>query len=286
MATRSTALTAFLLFAPLACGPGGDGDSTETETETGSGGIPGAADPLVDRCNPSLPLEQTACAEFIEPHLCCSDDPAALDLGDLTAYVTPAYQGRGGEGTPLFSATNNPLSQSGVCVIDAVPQSSALSEVNAQGCPVPCNPQWAASDIEAVCGSNQLCCQFQELEPEDCGFDPNLGDAGCFRPVTGDDIQGFGGLDASDWSSSAHATHQDPGGLGCLSWVMAVPADVLADNGLDSSEVLLACYRRLTVANQRGLCLGSSGGIACPYAQPDYIDACEQLNNETGLSGC
>lgn len=277
------------MIAALACAkPDGVADTdTATDTTTDSDsttGKPGMADPLVDRCDPS---SVDPCAEFIEPHLCCSDDPAAVNLSDLDAAVTPNYVGRGGEGTPIFSGSNNASSRQGVCVADgSVPPVAALADVGAAGCPVPCNPQWSASDISSVCGQSALCCQFQELAPEDCGFDPNLGDSGCWRPVTGNDIQGLGGIDASDWSMVDHATHQDPGGSGCEKFVAEIPPNVLADNGLTPQDVLLACFRRLSVANQRGLCIGGAAGAVCPYAAPAYIDACEQRNDDEGRGGC
>ena len=251
----------------------------ESETTASTEGLkPGMADILVDRC---VPLDSSTCDEFVEPHLCCSDDPTALDLNDLEAEVTPAYVGRGGEGVPVFSGANNASSSSGVCVAEGlVPPTSALADVGAQGCPVPCNPQWDASDVSAVCGSGALCCQIQELQAEDCVFDPNLSELGCFRPATGYDIL----LGYTTWAPSEHATHQDPGGLNCEQFVAALPTQVLTDAGITAADALNACYQRLGVASQRGLCL--FGATVCPYAAPDYIDACEELNMQNALPGC
>jgi hypothetical protein len=217
---------------------------------------------------------------------CCSDDPAALDLDNVNAFVTPSYQGRGGVGTPLFSAGNNPLSKSGMCIkLGSVAPAFALADINAQGCPVPCNPTWSAQNVAAVCGAGTFCCQTTELEPQDCVFDPNDGDAGCFRPVTGDDITGVGTGSFTNWGGTAHATHQDPSGVNCEVFVTGLPASVY-DGGLTPQDVLTECYRRLTVSNQRGFCIGGPGVAGCPLAQPTYIDACEQQNAANFLTGC
>ncbi|MCA9684916.1 MAG: hypothetical protein KC457_22225, partial [Myxococcales bacterium] len=188
-------------------------------------------------------------------------------------------------GTPLFSGGNNPLSRLGSCVAeDWLPPSNALADINAKGCPVPCNPTWGSSDVQDVCGSSAACCQVRPLETKDCVFDPALGDGGCWRPVTGDDIVGLGGLDATDWASTAHATHQDPSGISCQLFAQGVPADVLDKNGLTTQDVLLACYHRLSVANQHGYCV--FGVNVCPMAAPSFIDACEQINLDESRSGC
>ena len=115
-----------------------------------------------------------------------------------------------------------------------------------------------------------MCCQTVELGELDCGLDPSLGDSGCWRPVTGGDIEGFGGLDVSNWSGSKHDTHQDPGGKGCM--------DFVAATGGSAQE----CFRRLSVANQRGFC---QSGI-CPLTDPAYRDACERKNDAEGRTGC
>lgn len=235
------------------------------------------------RCDPSGPAPNCPTSAD-ENYLCCSDDPAALRLSTIEQLVTPRYQGRGGEGTPLFSGGNNPLSRSGMCVRSgSVPVSSALADVNAQGCPVPCNPTWSGSDIRDVCGNNTICCQTTEIEFEDCVLDPTAGDAGCYRPATGFDIDGVGTQNLSNWGGTAHKTHQDPSGTNCKAFVEGLPAEVLNAQGLTAAQALNACYRRLGVANQRGFCLGAD---RCPLAQASYRDACEQRNDLQGLNGC
>jgi hypothetical protein len=221
-------------------------------------------------------------------YICCSDDPAALLLGDLNAAVLPEYQGRGGTGTPIFSGGNNSLSITGMCIeAGAVPIEGALADVGAQGCPVPCNPNWINDQVEEVCGSNTICCQTVELEPEDCVLDPNLGNNGCYRPVTGVDIAGLGGLDATEWKGTEHATHQDPSGNSCKIFVAGIPPDILDSNGVEADDVQRACFRRLTVADARGYCLGKSPTVsACPLEQPTYRDACQQRNDAEGRTNC
>jgi hypothetical protein len=223
-----------------------------------------------------------------EGYICCSDDPAALDLDNLDAFVLPKYLGRGGTGSPLFSGGNNSLSITGMCIAEgAVSAQGALADNGAQGCPVPCNPNWETADVTEVCGDNTICCQTVELEPEDCVLDSSLGDAGCYRPVTGTDIMGLGGLNATEWKGTEHATHQDPGGVNCRTFVSGVSADVLDANGITAKQLESACYRRLTVADARGFCLGKSASVsACPLEQPTYRDACEQRNAAEGRSGC
>jgi hypothetical protein len=234
------------------------------------------------RCSPQ---QSPACPDG---YICCSDDPAALDLDALDVTVLPQYEGRGGTGIPLFSAGNNSLSISGLCVeAGAVPLEGALSDVGAMGCPIPCNPHWQDEELAEVCGNNTLCCQTLELEPEDCVFDADLGDSGCWRPVTGLDIVGLGGLDASHWESSEHATHQDPEGNSCKTFVTGVPDDVLDAKGITADELQRACLRRLGVADARGFCLGKSPTVsACPLDDPSYRDACEQRNDEQGRTSC
>ncbi|MFV8751174.1 hypothetical protein ACNOYE_11580 [Nannocystaceae bacterium ST9] len=130
-----------------------------------------------------------------------------------------------------------------------------------------------------------MCCPTAALEPEDCVFDPALGSEGCWRPATGGDIVGLGGLEATDWAEDAHATHQDPGGLGCRAFAEAVDGATLAQYGLTVESLRRECLRRLGVANQRGLCRDSLG--ACPLdIDTTTPDACEQLNLAEQLSGC
>jgi hypothetical protein len=239
------------------------------------------------RCSPGG--NDPTCPTGDEEYICCSDDPTALVISEngIDNFVTPKYQGRGGEGTPIFSGGNNPLSKSGMCVqAGSVPITGALADINAQGCPVPCNPTWANSDIEAVCGDNTICCQTAELDPADCVLDMTVGSAGCWRPATGNDIQGVGAIGLTNWGGTAHRTHQDPSGQNCQAFVQGIPASVLSDENLTADDVQRECYRRLTVANQRGFCLGGAGVSFCPLAQPAYRDACEQKNDAEGRSGC
>jgi hypothetical protein len=157
----------------------------------------------------------------------------------------------------------------------------ALADINAVGCPVPCNPLWSASQIVEICGPGALCCQAQALEPEDCAFDPTLGDAGCWRPVTGADISGLGGADASDWSPDDHATHQDPGGTSCELFVASVPQDVFDAKGITINDLLLACFVRLSVADQRGYCQAFDGSNCTVFPDP-----CAPINAAEMRTGC
>jgi hypothetical protein len=265
------------LASMLACGSDDSSDTGPTSVSTS--GTSDELAPFVLRCDPSV---DDPCATFGSVS-CCSDDPAALDLTEsgLEAFVTPSYQGRGGEGTPLFSGGNNPLSRFGYCLAEETPPTVRLDDINAQGCRAACNPTWSTNDIDAVCGPAALCCQTIELEPEDCVLDLELGGAGCYRPVTGSDIAGVGSTDLTNWASIAHATHQDPSGLNCEVFVSGLP---LADLGLSGQEVLIECYRRLTVANQRGSCFDATELAGCPFAGADYVDACEQLNIDNGFT--
>jgi hypothetical protein len=225
------------------------------------------------RCDPANP----ACPDKYGsggPYVCCSDDAAAIDLSDPGAAVLPAYIGKSGTGTPLFSGPNNHLSRSGFCIDSTkVPPSAAIQDAGSgQGCPLPCNPTWSSSDVATVCGGGTVCCQTVEIGEQDCGFDPALGDAGCWRPITGNDIEGFGGLDVSNWSPSKHDTHQDPSGRSCQDFVAAA----------GDEAALNQCFRRLSVANQRGFCQSGT----CPLTAPGYRDACERKNDAEGKTGC
>lgn len=212
---------------------------------------PGEPGPLgfpVAACNPRQ--DQTGSA-----YACCSDDPAAVG-GDV-----PQYQNVSSGSTPLFSGSNNGLGTSGMCVRTSdIPAGAGLFEPAAANCPVPCNPTWAAGDVEAVCGTARVCCQTREIQPEDCIFD---GDA--WRPATGVDIlEG-----SSNWGPPRHRTHQDPGGQGCATF--AEGADIANEDFQD-------CLVQLSVADQRGWCQALQPGQACPGDQPGYLDACEQIN--------
>lgn len=236
-------------------------------------------------CDPDYSISSFRCdphssdASCQDGYVCCSDDPAAIDVSDYSAAL-PDYGG--GSGTPIFSAANNNVSHWGVCIrSNAVPPEAAVGGAHAfAGCPIPCNPTWSDSEISTVCGGWTVCCQTTELEPEDCALDNTLGDNGCYRPVTGNDITGLGGLDASAWAPGAHATHQDANGTGCNAFVAAN-----GTGGLSQQQAEFACYRQLSVANQRGFCESAAAG-ACPSADPAYRDACEQMNDAEGRTGC
>ncbi len=230
------------------------------------------------RCDP---LAADPCAD-VGSVMCCSDDPIAIDLSDLGSWVLPQYGDGLSVGTPLFSAANNTLSRSGYCLSEETPESVALAEVAAQGCRIPCNPTWSDDDVAAICGPGALCCQTVELQDIDCVYDASLGDGGCFRPVNGADIVGLGGTELTNWAGTSHATHQDPTGISCGNWVDSLPTDL----GLDPNDLLVECFRRLTVADQRGSCFAASEIGSCPYAAADYIDACEQQNIDNGYTGC
>lgn len=129
------------------------------------------------------------------------------------------------------------------------------------------------------------CCQTVELEASDCVFDPELGNAGCWRPARGEDSIGVGGLEATAWGPGDHATAQDPGQLGCEEFVKGRSDVELDAAGVSRDQVMQACVRRLSVADQRGFCQGERVAY-CPIAQPSYRDACEQQNDAEGRSGC
>lgn len=203
------------------------------------------------RCDPRIDTG-SASTEY----QCCSVDPAAEN-------GLPSYQGKdiGGGSIPLFAGANNGLGIWGMCVRTAdASASSSLAEVEAAGCPVPCNPRWSPAAVDLVCGSTAVCCQTHELRPADCVLDP---DTGQWRAVTGFDI---GVL--TDWASTAHDTHQDPSGVACAS---VAGGDV-------TSPVFVNCIRQLTVADQRGVCMNLGAGAVCPDAQPTYVDACAAMN--------
>lgn len=217
------------------------------------------------RCMPSMGANNCP-----DGYICCSDDPAALDFdedGDPEGTFLPGYgdhAGKDGYATPIFSGENNNRGSSGMCVREgSVNSDVALTEAEAVGCPIPCNPHWDDDELESVCGEKAACCPTVPLESEDCVLDDRTD---CYRPVTGLDIG-----DQTDWSSKAHATHQDPGGKGCEE----------LDSG--KGDKWRACLQRLTVADSRGFCVGladTPGGEGCP----EMVDACEELNAQR--DGC
>jgi len=238
----------------------GDG-ATEGEVDCASLGAgeptvgPGPVGPLgypTRHCNPRASGE----GEF----KCCSDDPAAPN------GVLPDYLGKTTNGeTPIFSGESNERGTSGMCVrTDDIPAGAELLDPGAENCPTPCNPLWDAGSTATVCGEGRVCCQTRAMGEKDCVVDP---DSGMWRPVTGKDYAPDGsGL--TFWTPQEHATHQDPGLQGCTQFA------------LGDQAVYTDCIDQLTVANQRGYCMSLAPGELCPAAEPDYIDACEQLNGE------
>jgi hypothetical protein len=202
------------------------------------------------RCNPRQP------DNCPETHFCCSDDPSTAD-GAL-----PAYAGRDVPGSaPLYAEAKNRAGTSGMCVNrDDVPINFALQDPAAFGCPIPCNPTWDTDDIETVCGPTFVCCQTVELGDKDCVLPDGETQ---WRPVTGEDIQSELVSPVSNWNAVAHDTHQDPNGTVCAGTFGA---------GTDEFN---ACIRHLTVANQRGFCMGLEPGEFCPTTAATYQDACE-----------
>lgn len=236
------------------------------------------------RCNP-VKDGGDACPEGFQ---CCSDDPTAYDgtagaaVGVLPDYSMNFPSGR----QPIFSAANNALSSTGMCISDGVREdlldaAGGLTQPAALGCPIPCNPGWDATEVGQVCGANSLCCQTVEMDATDCVFDSN---AQCFRPASGAEIQADGvqkvdsdgtPVGAVNWAPGDHDTMQDPGGTNCTSFAAG---DTAKRN---------ACFRALNVANARGFCLQRSATVtACPLASAAYIDPCEELNTANGFSGC
>ena len=227
------------------------------------------------RCDPS---DADSCPGA---YLCCSTDPAAVDPDDPGAIVAPDYAG--GSGLAVFSGFANEAGEHGRCVDPASIGNLDTFEDGAGpvGCPRPCNPTWDDALVASVCGAEAFCCQTDEIGENDCVLDPALGTAGCYRPTTGNDIVGFGGIDSSNWSRSDHDTHQDPNGSACTDFAEAVGG---------GDELLFACFRKLATAEQRGLCTAANGATdaasVCPLADPSYVDACAARNEAEGLAGC
>lgn len=180
-----------------------------------------------------------------DTHFCCSDDPSTAD-GNL-----PNYMGKNipGSSTPLYADTANRAGTSGMCVnTDDIPLNQGLLDPAALNCPIPCNPTWSASDVSAVCGPARVCCQTVELGDKDC-----VQKDGVWRPVTGDDIGAKDIVPTTNWNNVAHATHQDPNGTVCAAVSGGVNTDAFGE-----------CIKHLTVADQRGFCMGLGPGQACP----------------------
>jgi hypothetical protein len=99
------------------------------------------------------------------------------------------------------------------------------------------------------------------LEAKDC-----IQDGSTWRPVTGADIG-----NGTDWANGRHATHQDPGGIGC---------GTFAQGSGEDNPAWVDCIAQLTVADQRGFCMALQGGQSCP-TDPDpptnFVDVCQQI---------
>ena len=216
-------------------------------------------------------------------YLCCSTDALAIELANPSANVAADYAG--GAGVPVFSGVSNDAGGYGRCVDPAsIGELETFDEESGPeviGCPRPCNPTWGDELVGSVCGEDAFCCQIDEVTENDCVLDPSQGLSGCYRPATGNDIEGLGGSGLTNWKRVDHDTHQDPGGDACEAFVMEQGGD---------DDLLFACFRKLGVANQRGLCTPANGetelAVVCPLASPDYQDACEALNESEGLAGC
>lgn len=206
------------------------------------------------RCNPR---QGDNCPET---HFCCSDDPSTAD-GELPAYAGKMLSGS----TPLYADDANRAGVSGMCVNrDEIPAGFGLLSANATNCPIPCNPTWPNADILTVCGEGRVCCQTVELGDKDCVLPEG---SSTWRPVSGEDIGEGGGPDhvtpRTNWNAVAHDTHQDPNGTVCAQAFGA---------GTDGFN---ECITHLTVANQRGFCMGLGPGQGCPVDAVTYQDACE-----------
>ncbi len=241
-----------------------DSDASTSTTETGMTGMTGmtsttgtttATSPTTGEldnpagfCRPQAQDPAACPADYI----CCSDDPATTQ-GRLPNYFNQPLDEQ--FGVPIFSAMNNVLSYSGQCV-DVGEFLSPL----ANGCPVPCNPTWSASQRTSICGAGTACCPFQLVDPDkDCVIDP---DTARWRSVRGTDIPTL-----SNWGA-AHTTNQDPDGKSCA---------LFATAGTDPDPVVLAdCFDQLTVADQRGFCYASCPcqEDLCDMKNPDWVPRC------------
>ena len=117
-----------------------------------------------------------------------------------------------------------------------------------------------------------------------------LGDKDCvvpdgestWRPVTGADIGSPGVSPVTNWNAVAHNTHQDPNGTVCAA--TAGCSGATCKGNTDFAE----CISHLTVANQRGFCMGlrppnpaaGDPGQKCLTSDPTFSntafqDACE-----------
>jgi hypothetical protein len=212
-----------------------------------------------------------------DTHFCCSDDPSTAD-GKLPNFVG---KGIAGSSTPLYADTANRAGTSGLCVnTDDIPLNQGLVDPAALNCPIPCNPKWSAGDITTVCGPARVCCQTVEVADKDCVQET---DSGTWRPVTGADIctptpsNPCSIVPATNWNNVAHETHQDPNGTVCA-----------AVSGGAGTAAFNECITHLTVADQRGFCMGLGPGQACP-TDPNppisYRNACVAKNGTPPMMG-
>ncbi len=231
------------------CGIIGSGNPTVGGGDPGPTGFPPYA------CNPRTSGVGAA------GHVCCSVDPSTAD-GEL-----PAYEGKGISGsTPLYADAANGAGTWGMCVnTTEIPEGFGLLADAAENCPIPCNPTWSDGDVATVCGQGRVCCQTTELQPKDCVFDETTE---LWRAVNGNDIGSYEVTPQTYWNATAHETHQDPNGTVCLAF----------SGGDETSPLFEPCVRQLTVADQRGYCMGLEIGQGCPTAAPTYVDVCEAMN--------
>lgn len=194
-----------------------------------------------DLQNPSFRCSPAKGGECPDGEQCCSDDPATVGGKKPNYYMDGVNDAN--YGTPLFSDINNALSTEGMCVATGGFMSPLVN-----GCPVPCNPTWAAGTIAEICGTAQ-CCQTQELDAtKDC-----LMVDGRWRAASGADVI----AKVSGWGPQ-HSTNQDPFAEGCT----------VFSQGDNNS--LLDCIGQLSVANQRGFCYS----LGCPCTE----DVCDMKN--------
>lgn len=194
----------------------------------------------------------------VDGYRCCSTDPATAD-GQLPKYADTNIDGS----RPLYADAENAAGVWGLCVrIADTPPDSGLQNPAALDCPIPCDPTWASDAVDTVCGTERVCCQTTELGAKDCVRLNSV-----WRPVTGADIGAADVTPATDWSTAAHDTHQDPN------------ATVCAGIGDVGSTAYSACIRQLTAADRRGFCMALGPGQVCPGAAESYVDACESMND-------
>ena len=206
---------------------------------------------------------------------CCSTDPRV-----------------DGNGVRYFHRENNALSRWGECVVN-----DSLTGFPGN-CPLSCDPTAGASETEATCGYQTLCCAVRDTPMGDCVYDPALS---CYRPGTVLDVGAnssvpcpnaelAGQLEVAGLPSELarcgvdsfgdYASAQDPDGSGC---------DALASQGIEPA----ACLESRTLTHQRGFCLVISATVqSCPLALSNDqkiaagmpLDGCSQINAALDLN--